>query len=57
MTMAEFLFVVVLGYGLYKLLSPFQQWLEKTLVNLTGGKKRSNGVTIDVEPEYKKKGS
>jgi hypothetical protein len=57
MTMAEFLFVVVLGYGLYKLLRPFQQWLEKTLVNLTGGKKRSKGVTIDVEPEYKKKGS
>jgi predicted PurR-regulated permease PerM len=57
MTMAEFLFVIVLGYGLYKLLRPFQQWLEKMLVNLTSGKKRTKGVTIDVEPEYKKKGS
>ena len=56
-TMAELLLWAAVGYGLYRLLKPFQGWLEKKLGSLTGGQKRSKGVVIDVEPEKPKKGS
>ena len=57
MTIAEMLFVAVLGLGIYKLLGPFQDWLEKTLLDLLGSGRTARGRIIDVEPEPKKKGS
>jgi hypothetical protein len=58
MTVAELLFAAALGYGIYKILKPFQEWLEKALTDLSKGKKRSKGVVIDVETEnHKRKGT
>jgi hypothetical protein len=57
MTIAEMLFVAVLGLGIYKLLGPFQDWLEKTLLDFLGSGRTARGRIIDVEPEPKKKGS
>ncbi len=57
MTIAELLLVAALGYGLYKLLKPFQDRLEKALTKAKG-RRRGQGDVIDVEPETgKKKGS
>ena len=55
MTVAELLFAVALGYGIYRLLKPFQEWLEKTLTEISRAKKHSKGVVIDVEPENRKR--
>jgi hypothetical protein len=57
MTWAEILFVAALGVGIYKLLRPFQDWLEKYLQELMAGRRHSRDKIIDVEPESKKKGS
>jgi hypothetical protein len=58
MSMAEFLFILVLGYGVYRLLKPFQEWLERTLSGVSGERRRSRGEVIDVKPEpSRKKGS
>ena len=56
-TLAEILIWAAVVYGLYRLFRPFQIWLEKKLVKLSDGEKRSKGVVIDVEPENRKKGS
>lgn len=57
MTWAEILFVLALGIGIYKLLGPFQDWLEKSLRDLMAGRRYTREKIIDVEPESKKKGS
>lgn len=56
-TIAELMLWAAVAYGLYRLLHPFQQWLEKRLLKLANGKKGAKGSVIDVEPEKTKKGS
>ena len=57
MSIAEWLFAAALAYGLFKLLKPLQQKLEKTLTKISKGKPGSKERVIDLEPENKKKGS
>ena len=58
MTIAELLLAGVLGYGLFRLLKPFQERLERALRKFTHGKPDSKGRVIEMEPENnKKKGS
>lgn len=57
MTIAELLLAGVLAYGLFRLLKPFQEKLEKSLTKFLKGKPGSKGRIIDMEPENKKKGS